>query len=54
MTFSSFTFTIGFMILTVFPEVATSQPITFERTYGGALDEIGFSVRQTTDGGFTM
>jgi hypothetical protein len=39
--------------LLVFPIYLFSQ-ITFERTYGGALDDEGYSVQETNDGGYVV
>ena len=41
---------------TVFIQQSNIKPITieWERTYGGPRDEIGWSVRPTTDGGFII
>ena len=35
------------------PSILTAQ-ITFQRTYGGASDDIGYSVQQTADGGYIV
>ena len=50
-----FASTLAMVVLASFlvPSSLTAQ-ITFQRTYGGASDDIGYSVQQTADGGYIV
>ena len=42
------------LIAVLLPAHSESSPITFERTYGGAGQDLASSVQQTTDGGYIV
>jgi hypothetical protein len=42
------------LVAVLVPMLAEASPITFQRTYGGQDDDIGFCAQQTTDGGYIV
>ena len=42
------------LVAVLVPILAEAAPITFQRTYGGAGQDLASSVQQTTDGGYIV